>query len=444
MQPVRDWTVLVYMNANNNLANGAKGLLRNQLAALEPCDKVSVAVEYSHLRGEPGYIWPDAATHRRCEVGTRKLETIEQLPYQNMAAPKTLEDFLRWGIERYPAKHYVVVVQGHGSAWRKSLPDDATRFDAKGAELPKSGQVYEGSRPATLGVDEIGSVLDRVARDTGVTPDILAFDSCLMSNLEAACELQDRAGVLVASEDVMWSPMWQRAEHTLDYAVPLKGILQRLSDRLAAGEDVSARTVAADWVDECSRSWTTPTQTALDMQAVPAMTQAADALAEALLGAPEDAVRELTQKVRNFGDKDDRWTKEWDSKRHLYDLVDLAREVEKDPRLQEAHEAARATVQAVEAARVAHVAQDQVQSVWRFSYGSEEPQPARDYDEQRTHGVSIYLPDNPAIQARNREEGSDYDALRFARETRWPKLIQRVVAAPASSPTPAPGAPGSR
>lgn len=431
MQPVREWTVLVYMNANNNLANGAKGLLRNQLGALEPCDQVSIAVEYSHLRGEPGYVWPDAATHRRCEVGDRKLETVEQLPYQNMASPRTLEDFLRWGIQRYPAKRYLVVVQGHGSAWRRSLPDDATRFDASGRELPKSGDAPEGSRPATLGVDEIGGVLDRIARDTGVTPDILAFDSCLMSNLEAACELQDRAGLLVGSEDVMTSPMWQRAEHTLDYAVPLKGILQKLSDRLAAGQDVSPRTVAGDWVDECSRSWTTPTQTALDTKALPALTKAVDTLAGALLQAPEDAVRALTEKTRHFGDGGDRWAKEWDSKRHLYDLVDLARQVQADPRLQGAHAAARETVLAVEAARVAHEAQDTLQSVWRFSYGAEEPHEVRDYDEQRTHGVSIYLPDNPKIQERNREEGSDYDALRFARETRWPRLVQRVATPPA-------------
>lgn len=431
MQPLREWTVLVYMNANNNLANGAKGLLRNQLGALEPCDQVSVAVEYSHLRGEPGYIWPDAATHRRCEVGPRRLQTVEELPYQNMAAPKTLEDFLRWGVQRYPAKHYLVVVQGHGSAWRKSLPDDATRFDEKGGELPKSGAVAEGSRPATIGVDEIGQVLDRVARDTGVKPDILAFDSCLMSNLEAACELQDRAGLLVGSEDVMTSPAWQRAEHTLDYAVPLKGILQKLSDRLAQGQDVTARTVATDWIDECSRSWTTPTQTALEMARIPAITRAADALAGALLEAPAEALRELLEKTRHFGDEGDRWAREWDSKRHLYDLVDLARQVQADARLGGAHEAARQAVQAVEQARLAHEAQDEVQSVWRFSYGTEEPHEVRDYDEERTHGVSVYLPDNPKIRERNLEEGSDYDALRFARETRWPKLIQKVVSTPA-------------
>src|SRR5690606_689092 len=108
MQPVRDWTVLVYMTSNNNLANGAKGLLRHQLGELEPSDRVSIAVEYSHLRGEPNYIWPDAVTHRRCEVQPHGLKTVEERPYENMAAPQTLESFLRWGIRKYPAKRYVV------------------------------------------------------------------------------------------------------------------------------------------------------------------------------------------------------------------------------------------------------------------------------------------------------------------------------------------------
>ncbi len=427
MQPVRDWTVLVYMNANNNLANGAKGLLSNQLGALDPCDRVSVAVEYSHLRGEPGYIWPGAIRHQRCEVTPGKLQAVEDMPYQNMASPDTLEDFLRWGIQRYPAQHYLVVVQGHGSAWKRSLPDDATRYDSSGQELPEAGGIAEGSRPATLGVDEIGGVLDRVARDTGVIPDVLAFDSCLMANLEAATELQGRAGLLVGSEDVMTSPDWRRAEHTLDYAAPLKGILQKLSDRLEEGQEVSARTLANDWVDECSRSWTTPTQTALDLAAMPAVAQAADALAGALLEAPLGAVRELTQTVRHFGRNQDRWSREWDTTRHLYDVVDLAHQVQADPRLAQAHEAARVLEEAVGEARVAHQAQDVIDPVWRFSYGATEAHESTDYDEKRTAGLSVYLPDNPAIQKFNQQDGNDYAALRFARETRWPMLIQRVV-----------------
>src|SRR5437660_1046512 len=106
-QPVRQWTVLVYMNDNNNLCDGARGLLKNQLAALDPKDDVAVAVEVSHLR-QNGYTYPGSITHRRLEVEKHGLKPLQDLPYQNMADPKTLQSFLQWGIKTYPAEHYLV------------------------------------------------------------------------------------------------------------------------------------------------------------------------------------------------------------------------------------------------------------------------------------------------------------------------------------------------
>jgi len=409
MNPVREWTVLVYMNDNNNLCKGAKALLKNQLAAVEPSDRLSVAVEYSHLR-EPGYHYPPSITHARMALGGGEAET---LPYQNMAAPETVEAFLKWGIEKYPARHYMVVFQSHGGAWRASMPDEATRVD---------------ERASCIRPDQIATAMRNVERDTGVKPEVLAFDSCLMSNLEAAYDLRDRAGLFIASEDIISSTP---SEYALDYAVPLKPIFQRLSDRLNGGEQVSGQTIAADWVEACKSSWTTPTQTALDLSKIADLASAVDGLATALLdpSIPGSVLREVADRARNFGDKPnpDKWDRMFDYKIFLKDTKDLAERISSDARLSSAHDAASKVVEALHAARVAHQAQSRLQIEGRVQYGGPEFSRTEDYDAERTHGLSIYLPDNPDVVKNQIKDGNDYDALSFARDTKWDDVIRKVV-----------------
>ncbi|MFN8613290.1 MAG: clostripain-related cysteine peptidase [Vulcanimicrobiota bacterium] len=50
----------------------------------------------------------------------------------NTADPKNLADFIKWGIEKYPAKNYWLVISDHGDAWTGSLrfaPLSAPRAD---------------------------------------------------------------------------------------------------------------------------------------------------------------------------------------------------------------------------------------------------------------------------------------------------------------------------
>lgn len=422
MDGVREWTVLVYMNDNNNLCRGAKALLKNQLAQIEPTDKVSVAVEYSHLR-EPGFTHPASVTHERAEVGQKSLKKLETCPVVNMASQQTIEDFLRWGIKAYPARNYAVIIQSHGGAWRKSMPDEV---------FGTVGNDWEETRiPATIGVAEVSDAFKRVEEETGVKPAIIAFNSCLMSNAEAAVEMHGRADILIGSEDIMSSTP---SEYALDYAVPLKPILQKLSDRLAAGENVSPESLTRDWVEACSQSWTSPTQTGLRLAEMPAVMAAIDGLAGALLDSRVDPalLRQVVNQARNFSEKarPDRYDREWDYKVHLYDLQDLAEKVLGEPRLEQAWPAARDVVASLDRAKVAHEAQETVHVEGRTTYGETLFSRTDPYDAGRTHGLSIFLPDNALVVERQKKDGNDYDAMALSRLTRWNMLVQKVIAAP--------------
>ena len=96
------------------------------------------------------------------------------------------------------------------------------------------------------------------------------------------------------------------SEYALDYAVPLKPILQKLSDRLAAGENVSRREpdpgLGGGVLDQ---SWTSPTQTGLRLTEMPAVMAAIDGLAGALLDSRVDPalLRQVVNQARNFSEK---------------------------------------------------------------------------------------------------------------------------------------------
>lgn len=416
------------MNDNNNLCKGAKAMLKTQLGALEPCDRVQIAVEYSHLR-EPSMTHPSTVTHRRAEIGNKRVNDLADLPVVDMAAPETIENFLRWGIEKYPAKHYAVIFQSHGGAWRASMPDEA-------AGALRDGPVDEPYAPhpsTTISMPALSRALAEVEATTGVRPDVLAFDSCLMGNTEAAYELRDRGGLLVASEDIISSTP---SEYALDYAVPLQPILQRLSDRLAAGEHVGADTLGKDWVEACATSWTTPTQSAFRLGAMEDVARALDRLAGALLDADAGVLREVVAKARHFSEKKapDRFDREWDYKLHLKDVRDLVDQVRAEPRLEAAWQSAADVMKALSQARVAHQSQEEIHAVGRTSYGEPTIDKREPYDGGRTHGLSIYLPDNAKIADRQREEGNFYENLAFAADTRWPMLMAKLTAEQQAAP----------
>ena len=108
-------------------------------------------------------------------------EVQEVLPEgTKMGDPATLENFVNWGMKKYPAKHYMLVVMGHGGAWIGA----AEQAPAKMGEAITKG--VETANKETGRHDKI---------------DVLSFNSCYMGNTEALFEMKDAAKVTLASEN---------------------------------------------------------------------------------------------------------------------------------------------------------------------------------------------------------------------------------------------------
>lgn len=112
---------------------------------------------------------------------------IEHLGALNSSRPEVFQDFLQWGMKNYPAQNYLIAVEGHGSGL--------------GLLADLSPQAKQETHP-TAGIAEFAQALKNAEKAAGVEKDRVLVDigSCLMGNIETACELQDAASQLLVSQ----------------------------------------------------------------------------------------------------------------------------------------------------------------------------------------------------------------------------------------------------
>ena len=188
------WTVMVYMDGDNNLEFWAWDILDmmesvgsttevNMVVQLDPYDDCTGTFRY-HVTGvEEGTAYPLYPD-----------DIIQILPEQNMSDPAVLTDFINWSGSNYPAEHYLLVLSDHGAGWRKE------------DEIFK-GIIWDDTTGGWEHIDipELAQSLE----NTNINIDILALDACNMQMIEVAYELgaemTSPPNYLVASENTGWT-----------------------------------------------------------------------------------------------------------------------------------------------------------------------------------------------------------------------------------------------
>ena len=181
----RLWTVMVYLDADNNLDSYAIGDLLEMLA-VGSTSQVSILVQKDGL-GTPAY---------RYYLKQGSLETLASLGEVNTASPATLTDFIKFGITSYPAQHYLLVIWDHGIGWKDSNAL-AKRVNSVLVDWDNNGR-----NSAMLSNSAVAQAIAAAEQYTGVKLDILAFDACNMATIEAAYAFRDSARILVASQEL--------------------------------------------------------------------------------------------------------------------------------------------------------------------------------------------------------------------------------------------------
>ncbi len=176
---LKDWTILNYANGNNEYEPEMFKAMKDS-ERIEDNERINIVIQIGRIEREAARIirpvekleddeemWTGV---RRYILGHEKSELLEDIGKINMADPKSLYDFIIWGIINYPAKHYALIIGGHGAAFVGTLTD------------------YSQKSPYIMGTPEMCRAINMVLKDTGRKIDILILDICYMNLAEIMYE----------------------------------------------------------------------------------------------------------------------------------------------------------------------------------------------------------------------------------------------------------------
>lgn len=186
-QPMREWLVMVYINAKNDLGLLPNAFMSvNDMERIGSTDKVAVVVEYGAFENHGGksvhsedswtlFIKKDEDYHK---ITSPVLYHTEKA---DMGSSSHLVNFARRAIDEYPARHTILVVWNHGKGIDGISFDDIT-----------------GNH---ISVVELGLALKEISNQLGRKIDMFVMDACLMQSLSIAYQLRDYANIIIGSQE---------------------------------------------------------------------------------------------------------------------------------------------------------------------------------------------------------------------------------------------------
>lgn len=366
----REWTILVFMNAANNLEPDSIDDM-NEMEQLGSTGDVNIVVQWKRIAGYDSSNGDWKTTRRYYVTRDSDPETVHSNLLVDMGngvdmgSPNTLRDFLQWGVRSFPARKYMVVLWNHGAGWRAFR--DRLNLFARGVS-------YDDNTGNHIRIWELP-----LALSVGVKWDIIAFDASLMQMLEVAYEIRNLGDYIVGSEE---SP-------------PAAGYpYHRILAPVVSNPGISARDLAAQIVTQTINYYNPDstdniTQSALDASQLENVAQKVDVLAQVLLtvapgnGSAVAAARDNAQAYGEYTYKD------------LWDYTEQLRA--RLPSSQELTDAINGVQNALSQAVIA-----EAHSNRRVN---------------RSHGLSIYVPTPSSYETR-------YGLLAFARATHWDEWLQ--------------------
>lgn len=235
----RDWLVMVYMAADNDMAV----LADSDLAEMErvgSSDEVSIVVQVDK----------PYTGGRRLGVLRDTCVVFEDLGIIDMCDWQTLAEFMEWGIRNWPADRYLVVLWDHGTGWtaqpRRSFGSD-----------------YSSGRQMSIADGDLQRAFDALAGLTGEKIDLLAFDACAMQQVEIGYEVRQYAKVFLAPQG-LWPLQGFPYDEVLqaireDPGIGETGLAARIvtigRDRYAGIQPVALGAVRLDRFERLAGGW---------------------------------------------------------------------------------------------------------------------------------------------------------------------------------------------
>lgn len=226
----KEWTVLIYVSARNNLGLEAINDV-NEMEAAGSTDKVNVVVEMGRIKCDPPFnpFAPAPKPPPQADwTGSRRFLMVKDadpaminspvlahFPDADMGDWRHLAEFIAWGKANYPAKKYLLVVGGHGSGWRGVKPPPGNK-----------GIAYDDPSGNHISPAELAQAIK-----AGGGVNVYASDACLMQTMEVVYDLRASAEYVVGSQETTPGSGW-------NYEAFLKALAARPGDAFAASQAV--------------------------------------------------------------------------------------------------------------------------------------------------------------------------------------------------------------
>ncbi|OGR41184.1 MAG: hypothetical protein A2X35_07255 [Elusimicrobia bacterium GWA2_61_42] len=368
-RPDKEWTIMVFINAKNNLERfGLKDL--NEMEMIGSGDKYNVVVELARIKGFDASEG-DWQTSRRylvqkdADFNKVTSPVVEELAKADMGDYKHLVDFAKWAKAKYPAKKYMLIVWNHGAGWIKT-PLRVNR-----------GISYDDETGNHMTTPQLGLALKEMG---GV--DVYGSDACLMQMAEVIYELKDHAAYIVGSEET---------EPGDGYTY--NDLLAPLFAKQNMGPAELAKTAVDAYADHYQAREEASTQSYVRTTAIGGFLDASNAFAFALTQAGE---KELAKKAM-----DGAQSYAYPENKDLYHFAQL---VAAETKSAEVKAKAEALMNYIKVRLVAHNRTTNSDGGW---YGPVS------YD--NSHGIAAYLPGTSAP--------AHYAELAWAKYSNWDEFI---------------------
>lgn len=395
----KPWTFMVYMAGDNSLdPDGVQDL--KEMKKVGSTDKLNVIAQFDRASGHV------AKRYLLRKGGKADTDVVATVGKVNTGDPKRLMDFVKWGVQSYPADHFMLVLWNHGQGWDDTdiYADERHRrlrrlatgrvrhafFHAPVRRTLKSAIRDVGARAILLDDDardfldnlEMKKVLAATRKLLKRKLDVLGMDACLMSMAEVGYQIHESADFTVGSEQTEPLEGW-----------PYTAILAAL----AKNPTMAPRDLSAVVVDKYLASYKSDsvTQSACDLSKADALATGVAALAKALQASLIDA----TTRQRILATRTQAQSYEVADNIDLVDFCSLL-------------------AAATPGTAIAQCCQDVVQAA---QSGYVLAQGYKGSDLQSSHGVAIYFPTQAVSPL--------YAGLDFSKKTGWDAFLEAYLTA---------------
>ena len=203
------WTILVYGHADHNLSYSLmRDMLEMEQVGSSEGFNIVVQADYDGEKN-PNY---KGSFRYLIQKGDPKLETLvlggkeyDEVPVPSSTPIEKSEEldldktenfkaFLKWGINKYPAQRYGLVLWDHGGQWKGGFGGDTQDGTTHGPGMK---------------IAEIGKIINEVRNELTLGKfDFITFDTCLLGGMELLPDMVKHTDTYIANAEIDYGAGW--------------------------------------------------------------------------------------------------------------------------------------------------------------------------------------------------------------------------------------------